>query len=205
MEENPNQPRTSFSTKKRKLLQTNRILSLSALFVSASTLFILVYQTYLSNEMYYLQEKAQKMSVFPYLELGTSFDQGIRHQIALQNNGLGPALIKSRHILYQDSVYDMDLASFILAIINPDLPDQDILSINYSNLGIGQLVPTNKSIVLIGNNDKKTAEQMYDLFNLERHISIAITYTSIYEDQTWTCYYGTRFPIPKEPEGGDEK
>ncbi|WP_028298028.1 hypothetical protein [Olivibacter sitiensis] len=197
MEENLDKPGALFSAKKKKLLQTNRILSLSALFVSVSTLFILVYQTHLSNKMYYLEEKAQKMAVLPYLQLGTSYDQGTRHQINLENNGIGPALIKSLYVHYQDSVYAMDLANFILEEINPNLAEER-LDIYYTNLSSKQLIPANSKITLVGNanRENKTAEQLYELFNRKGLIGIAITYTSIYEDQTWTCFYGPHFPVP---------
>ncbi len=190
MEENHFDPK-----KKKKLLETNRILSLTAIFVSVCTLFILIYQTHLSNKMYYLEEKAQKMSVFPYLQLGVSHSSQQYYRLLLTNTGVGPAMVKHVKILYKDSVYHMDPAFFLYNNID-ETPD-----FYYAAIDEGRLVPANETVEVIANKTIGSTDIDY-LANLfySDVLNIAIEYTSIYEDQTWTCYLNDTPIFPNEPE-----
>lgn len=199
MEENQDNSR-----KKRKLLESNRILSLTALFVSVSTLFILVYQTHLSNKMYYLEEQALKTSVLPILEITTSANEDVTFQLDILNQGIGPARIKSIYILYGDSVYAMDWYALISLYINPHITaDQSPWSVMYSNIFPGRIIQTGEKVTHIRANNPETASQMYGLFlrNSDRvPVNMAITYTSVYEDETWTAYLFAPFTIPPDPQ-----
>lgn len=197
MEENQYNPQ-----RKKKLLESNWILSLTALFVSVSTLFILVYQTHLSNKMYYLEEKALQTSVLPILEISTRSNQGSTFQLDISNSGIGPARIESIYILYGDSVYAMDFPNLIWDYINPNLEEGKARwDFGYGNIGAGKIIPAQGSYVHIKANNPETASRMYDLFfNNESKVDLAITYTSVYEDETWTAYLKAPFEIPPKSE-----
>lgn len=180
--------------KKKKLLETNRILSLTALFVSVCTLFILLYQTHLSNKMYYLEERAQKMSVFPYLELGPSISAQQHFKLLLLNSGIGPALIKNVNILYKDSTYQLDPSKFLDNVI------QDIEYGRYASIYEGRLISANDvlEVLTLTAEGHPDIDRLTSLFN-STEFNIAIEYTSIYEDQTWTCYLKETPVFPGEP------
>jgi hypothetical protein len=74
-------------------LNTDRIVSLSAMAVGIGSLFIIVYQTHLIRE-------SQHASVLPYLMVAiNSNDSGIH--VTLSNAGIGPALIEDVRVLFQ--------------------------------------------------------------------------------------------------------
>lgn len=175
--------RTPIRSMKFRIPSTDRILSLTAIFVSICTLFILFYQTRLSQKMYYLEEKAQKMSVFPHLDLGQSQTPGMYYKLLLINSGVGPAKIRDVKILYNDSVYHMDPAHFISEI-------DSTLSFYNSSIHKGRLVAANESIEVIGNENhgSEDLKKLAQIFSA-RNFNIAVDYTSIYEDQVWTVYF----------------
>jgi hypothetical protein len=66
-------------------IDTDRIVSLSAMVVGMGSLFALMYQTHLTRE-------AEHATVLPYLMVLNANDRGV--YLVLSNNGVGPALIK---------------------------------------------------------------------------------------------------------------
>ena len=79
---------------------TDRIVSISAMLVGLGSLFIVLYQTTLMREQ-------AKASVLPYLMIAyNSGNDG--SYIALQNEGLGPALIDRIRVIHQGKAFDGD-------------------------------------------------------------------------------------------------
>ena len=79
---------------------TDRIVSLSAMAVGVCSLFITLYQTYLTRE-------AQSASVLPYLAFGiTSTNDGA--YLTLRNDGVGPARLESVQIHFNGQTTDVD-------------------------------------------------------------------------------------------------
>src|SRR6186997_391236 len=90
---------------------TDRIVSLSAMAVSIGSLFIIVYQTYLTRQ-------AQHASVLPYLYFSlSSNDEGVA--VRLTNSGIGPAVIDDVRVHYQAREIVGDAYDFYLGL-QPD-------------------------------------------------------------------------------------
>ncbi len=188
----------SDSKKKKKLLESNRLLSATALFVSVSTLFILLYQSHLSNKMYELENKALKTSVMPILTVSQSLGPDY-YTIYVSNLGIGPAIIKSFHVQYRDSVYEADIPTLIWKRIIKSPDTGKPFYYGHSNIGRGGVIPVNGRIEHISANDTATAVGMHNTFipsGESPALNIAISYTSIYEDETWTAYLFGPFTIP---------
>lgn len=171
--------------KKKKFWTSNKILSLSAIFMSACTLIVLIYQTN-------LMRKQQYMSEFPYLELGNYGGGTPNFRFSLTNNGVGPALIKSVKIQNKGKVYEEDLEAYLSRTIQP----KDSLYFYYSNLGKGQLIPPNHTVDLISlyngtsNDAHKLAQFIHD-----EEVDLEIEYASIYGER-WV--FSNHRPIPKK-------
>ncbi|KEO72274.1 hypothetical protein [Anditalea andensis] len=83
---------------------SNRLLSFSAMFISAVTLFILIYQTSLATKQFDLEQKQQLASVMPYLLVATSYMSEDEFTVTVENLGIGPAFIKNVQVHYKDSI-----------------------------------------------------------------------------------------------------
>src|SRR5215510_9458979 len=93
---------------------TDRIVSLSAMAVGVCSLFITLYQTYLTRE-------AQSASVLPYLAFGvTSNNDGA--YLTLRNDGLGPARLESVQVHFKGTTTAIDPYDFFLAHRTGPLP-----------------------------------------------------------------------------------
>lgn len=86
-------------------LNTDRVVSVSAIVVSLGTLFMIFYQTNLVR-------KEQKASVMPSLQIGYSIN-GTLERINVTNQGLGPAFIQEVRIIEKDTTYNLDPYSYI--------------------------------------------------------------------------------------------
>jgi len=109
-------PKKKKPKRKKKFWTSEKILGLSAMFMSAATLVVLLYQTN-------LMRKQQYMSVYPYLEMMGHGFPGPNYRYTLTNNGVGPALIKKVSVHHQDKVYEEDIANYIRKIIPAKVKD----------------------------------------------------------------------------------
>lgn len=146
-----------------------------ALVISALALFVSVYEASLLKTQ-------QKAVVWPYLALSTNYN-GDGFSFMANNNGIGPALIKSMEIKYKgEPVKDYN------DLLNKIKPDRVI---GYDRLRMGRL---NKSVMKAGEErllfampwDNETREIVEDLTN----ISITIHYCSVLEE-CWVYNYVT--------------
>lgn len=83
---------------------SDKIFSVSAFVISLATLATLVYQSQIMREH---QEKTS----FPKLELWNN-NSDTRYQLELKNTGLGPAVLEEIKVIFNDSIYNLDPASF---------------------------------------------------------------------------------------------
>lgn len=108
------------SKKKGLLIDSNKLLSLAAIFISAATMFILIYQTSLATKQFDLAQRHQVASVMPYLIIYNS-NTDKEFSINIRNHGLGPAFVEKVNVVYKDSVYQqMDLPKFYRKILKPN-------------------------------------------------------------------------------------
>jgi len=155
--------------------RADRIVSLSAIFISLLTLCVFVYQTTLIH-------KQQRMSVFPNLQIGNMGYGSKDFAIILENTGVGPAIIESIKIQYKGKTFDMDLPSFLYEQTNK----LDSIKLTYSNVSPGQLIPAGRRVeILKATGGKDNAVQLaLALQSLrESDMDMEIIYSSIYEER----------------------
>src|SRR5688500_5798574 len=116
---------------------TDRIVSLSAMAVGVSSLFIIVYQTHLMRQ-------AQHASAFPYLMFSVDANDAGIH-LTLTNAGLGPALIEDVRVVHNGGEFEGDPHDYYLSL-NP--ASDSALSIN--KIMRGRLLPAGTSLRLLG-------------------------------------------------------
>jgi hypothetical protein len=117
---------------------TDRIVSLSAMAVGVCSLFITLYQTYLTRE-------AQSASVLPYLAFGImSTNDGA--YLTLRNDGVGPARLESVRIHFKGQIMDVDPYDFFLAHLTGTPPP----GLSVDRVTPGRLLPANSTIQMLG-------------------------------------------------------
>lgn len=155
-------------------VSSDRIVSISAIFISLMTLIVLVYQTNMIRQQ-------QENSVFPYLMVGNEGYGLADYKLVMTNSGIGPAIIESVEINYADSTYQMDLPSFMYGYIE----GMDTLNnVLHSNFFAGMLIPAEEKIPIFQvENDQKEAVALIKIMqNVE--FQMTIIYKSIY-GQRW--------------------
>lgn len=173
---------------KKKKISADRIVSISAILMSLMTLVVLIVQTNMIRHQ-------QRNSVYPHLMMGNQGYGGANFAYIMTNSGIGPAIIESVEINYQDSIYQMDLPSFFFNHIEGSDTLSDVL---HSNIYPGMLIPAEKTINFfeVDNNLESAISLMKALEKLqEEEFEMVITYKSIYEDK-WQLSTETGTPEP---------
>lgn len=118
---------------------SEKALSLSAMFISFITLMIFIYQTNLMRRQNYI-------SILPYLQISTSNNAEHHvYELNLKNHGVGPAIIEKVTMQIQGQSYDLaDYENDVLTFLQAVAPKLDSIS-NYSNstLNRGIAIPAN--------------------------------------------------------------
>lgn len=175
--DNPKPHETKPDTGKRRL-DGNLLMSFAAIFLSAGTLFILIYQSNLISKQFELQQQQQFASAMPYLMLSGSFD-GTNIKVNLSNQGLGPAFIEAVRVHYKDTVFEnSDLAKAYPFLKKMDKNISEAKS--YSSILAGLLIPSQESIEHLHLVVPK--ELKYDLI-IEGFAQLEIEYRSIYNER----------------------
>lgn len=120
-------------------LNTDRVVSLTAMIVGLGSLFIIVYQTTLLREQ-------QRASALPYLMLGLQVNNE-RSYVFARNTGVGPALIEDVVVRYQGREIRQDPYDFFLEV-RPEAEKYDGLSVD--KLTLGRLVSAGEWINMVG-------------------------------------------------------
>lgn len=171
-----------------KKISTDRIVSLSAIFISLLTLVIFIYQTN-------LMQKQNRLSILPYLSLGSyiNHDAGTL-ELELKNLGIGPAIIESRKVYYKDKWLDID---FIDLINEEYIKDDSTISVYYTSINHGTAIPANESLSLVKVFMPK--EKFPEFLAWFEHIQeyetdYEIIYKSLYQDR-WKINAKSNIPI----------
>ncbi len=161
----------------------DRFLSITAMFISILTLLVFIYQTNLIR-------KQQFMSVYPYMGLGHIGLESPKYRLVLSNEGIGPAIIHSVQLKYDDKVLDEPLRDYLGARIN-----QDSFNFYYSDVYPGRLIPAGDHIELIGVGDRQlgTFYQLNTLLSDEK-LEYEIVYESIYGER-WKIWLEGSAPL----------
>lgn len=147
---------------------TDRILGISAMFISILTLIVFIYQTRLIR-------KEQHLSVYPYISYGAGGAGTGENKLFLSNTGIGPALIKNLEINYKKVKFN-----YIHEFVDYMNLKDTTLNLYYSSVSIGSLIPADKNKVIIGSlND--TTDKLYTI--LTDSFDLKIQYESIYGEK----------------------
>jgi hypothetical protein len=184
-------------------LNTDRVVSLTAMIVGLGSLFTVVYQTALEREQ-------QKASALPYVMIGLQVSDA-RSYVFVRNTGVGPALIEDIVLHYQGREIRQDPYDFLLEV-RPETARNDGLSVD--KLIPGRLVPAGEWINTLGaeGNGQAMASTLMGVFDIgevpqswydARGIAksgpdkaiIEVTYQSVYGDR-WRVSSDSVVPKP---------
>lgn len=168
----------------KQFWSSEKLLSLTAVFISLCTLAVFIYQTD-------LMRKHQYLSVFPYLELNHEGIGTKAYKFVLTNNGIGPALIRQVTVRKHDTLYREDIADYL----GRTHGKPDSLDFYYANLYQGRLIAPKETVVLIGNSDQKegTAQKISDIL-ADSSLFVNIEYESVYGER-WKITHHATTPI----------
>lgn len=158
---------------KKQFFNSDKVLSLSAMFISLCTLVVFVYQTRLIREQ-------QHMSVFPYLQMGNGGSHTTNYVYGIRNTGIGPAIITDIKVQKGNGEIFTDINPYVKANKDP----KDTIGYYHTNLSIGMLIPEKEVIEAIQLYDGKieNGDKLYKMLNYP-DLSIEIEYQSIYGDK----------------------
>jgi hypothetical protein len=175
----------------RASFTTDRIVSLSAMVVGVSSLFVIVYQTHLMRQ-------AQSASALPYLMVGVQAN-GEGTYLTLSNTGLGPALIEHVRIRHGGRTYEEDPHDFFIRM----RPDRNIGALSVDRIAVGRLIPAGSRLMTLGMDGDERLHMLVDLLNMfqladvpnawlvnhgvpldaTKRAAIEITYASVYGER----------------------
>lgn len=161
-----------------KFWTPDRIVTLTAIFISLFTLIVFARQTSII-------EKQSRLSVMPYLIMETGYNPDEDFiTLTLYNYGVGPAIIEEMKIFYGGETYEMDFADFL----QTDLFQIDSVSVLASaSIDTGLAIPAGAERMAVkfgGSGDRYIKTEKF-LRKLERNeFDYEIIYSSIYDD-TW--------------------
>lgn len=177
--ENDYQQQEAQPQKSKRRLDGNLLMSFAAIFLSAGTLFILIYQSNLISKQFELQQQQQFASAMPYLMLGVAEDDGRNFKVFLWNQGLGPAFIEAVRVHYKDTVLensDLEEAYSFLEKMDKNISTYTY----YSNIFPGRLMSSQETIEHI--QFTRPEDIKYDLIT-NGDAQLEIEYRSIYNER----------------------
>ena len=160
-----------------KFWTTDKIVALTALFISILTLIIFIKQTN-------LMERESRLSSMPYVLLDQHQNtETFVYAIYLDNHGVGPAIIESQKLLYKGQEYDIEFPDFLREMFPERLDSIEFL--NRSTVRPGQVIPIggNINVLSAGGN----AQGYYAFLGLMEELAqngfnYELVYRSIYDD-----------------------
>jgi len=172
----------------KKKFNTDKIIGLSAIFISLLTLLIFLYQTSVIS-------KQARLSVTPRI----TFTGGIANHaskvifhIGVKNNGLGPAIIDSTAIFFKNKYYPLNFKEFT-STNYPALDTVISKSSTYFLTRGATLLPNNENTLVEVEVPNEKIISFYKAYGLEPGdndfpFDIIIYYSSIYEEK-WKIAY----------------
>jgi hypothetical protein len=162
--------------------------SLVAFGISALALGLSVYQTRL------MQTQA-RASVWPYLDIGFGYDdkgEGAGFELHVQNNGVGPALVRSVQVSFDDKPMHhwSDVISVVMNEQNKHGTSHSKLA-GLHNVVIPPSLNRETDVVAIRIEEPDVAKAVYDARD---RLKMDICYCSIYND-CWTVQWHMTLPV----------
>lgn len=157
---------------------SEKLLSLSAILISVSTLIVFVYQTRLIREQQY-------KSVYPHLNFSKKVNSS-KNELTLyvRNFGIGPAIITSTKVIEKGKVIETDLGWYMHNLIQRDsiVNIQPYYGISSISRGI---IPEKEKISMFYLYENDFDEEFKTLYNFVDgdDIEFVIEYESIYGEK----------------------
>ncbi|WP_299529181.1 hypothetical protein [Ulvibacterium sp.] len=176
--------------KKKVAINADRAIGASAILISLLTLFIFLYQTHLLKEQ-------SRLSVRPRLSFSKNITQSmtvndldsiqstlINISLTLRNDGLGPAIIESNHIVDRGNPYDI-LTFF--DTVYPKLREYGVFT-QITELKIGEALPASKTVAIFTYQYRRIDEDKINNYlniseSYELPFDVLIEYASLYEEK----------------------
>jgi hypothetical protein len=160
-------------------VNTNTLIALAATFASICAVLIAGYQTYLSRQQ-------QFKSAWPYLLTYENLDDKGASSIMVANYGIGPAIIDSVQVVYQDKVFSTP-TEVVRQISKREKKGEYGISWSYTGIRKGFVIPPGHTIVWI----TVINPEDYAVFRKElARVKTVIYYHSIYEEY-WKSNFHT--------------
>ncbi|MCB0561896.1 MAG: hypothetical protein H6573_28935 [Lewinellaceae bacterium] len=176
----------------RKNWNSDKLLGLSAISISFITLVIFIYQTNIMSRQNYI-------SIMPYLDISTTRNTADHiFEVNLKNHGMGPAIIESVALIYQEKRYNLaDYGNNLFAFLASKAPKLDsIISISASTLDKGMAIPANSVYNVFGvRESRKDYQLMTEALDqlLANGLDYEIIYKSI-QDERWRLHNNSDGP-----------
>ncbi len=156
-----------------------KVMSISALFVSAISLFALFHQLNLAREENELIRKQQSASVLPYLDQWFSNLDGFK--MTFGNVGVGPAFIKTVKFELNDSLL-FNNSDHLFNKVRQALPELKNHPISTSTFKSGKVIPAGEAIHIL-NLKSAEAENLFKEFLKKNKVIYEIIYADVYGEK----------------------
>ena len=154
--------------KKRKI-ETGLIVGIIAIAINVITVSIYIYQAD-------IMKTQQHASVWPYVEWVSDYNQIEGYHLHMENNGVGPALIKEVSISYNDEEIEA-LDTLVARVLGTtDIPHL------INELNSKKVLPAGERHNFLIIKNFKWSEQFYYIL-YQNKLKMSICYESIYGDQ----------------------
>ena len=164
--------------------RTEIIIAVAATIVSICAMVTTVYQTYILRQQ-------QHAAVWPRLQLSNSYwvtSDTAFFQLHIQNNGIGPAVIREVSIAYEDSLY-VTTADLAREIARQNGFSDSTAYQNYRDIFPDMVVPQQEAWVLLDIQDRKYVIPFVKKRE-EDAIKITVKYESLYGEKWEVGYPG---------------
>jgi hypothetical protein len=164
-----------------KALRYDVIIAVSALLISAVTSTAVVYQTHVISQQF-------SATVWPYV----SFDvtrQASSLNVAMRNDGVGPALIRSVAI-----TVDGKRVPSLNAVVDPILSKARHRYASVSSIESGEVLPANQRVTLVQVNG---ADATRLLMAMAPHVNLSVCYCSLL-GRCWITQFNDRSEEPRD-------
>lgn len=170
-----------------KKLNWETFKTVSVILISVFALFISLYQTKILVQQNSLSTEVAKAQLWPRIEIdfGGIFDseQGCKQAtLELKNVGIGPAIINSFQIAYQNKSYD-GWWMLCREIADPGVLDGGNFSFT-NRVPINQVIQAGETLVLfsLAAEDHLPFQSLFDVLFSAEGPELAICYSSVFDD-----------------------
>lgn len=163
-----------------KRLNSDSLVSITAIVVSVCALFVTIYQTILMREQ-------QSAAVWPKLIIAHGFVENAGdssfYRLFIRNVGIGPAIIRRVEISYKNQQFT-NMVEYARAVWTTELVN-DAVAYDWTELSPDDVIPQGERIYLFDTHRTKFANA---IIASRKNLQVKVTYTSIYGEERQTVF-----------------